>query len=219
MVTLSLVMMTLMSYRVKAFPPINLKSGLSAFPLSITSWQGRSEPIDMEMINASGAEDAFNAAYRNSKSEIVSLYMGYRSSPFGESENFFHSPNVCLPSSGWKTFDVSTHHISEAPYFGDITVRKMLIQKQGTRQLVYFWFQTKNRASHNVNINRFHLSLHAIMQDNTYDLFIRSITPVKADENIADAEKRMDQFVRDMMRSLLIFMKEEQISGDEAPLH
>lgn len=218
-VTLFLVAMALISYRVKAFPPINLKTGLSAFPLSIASWQGRPEPIDPEMIKASGAEDAFNSVYQNSENEIVSLYIGYRSSPFGESENFFHSPNVCLPSSGWKTLDTRKRRIPGVPHFGNITVQEMLIRKQGSRRLVYFWFQTKNRASHNVNINRFHLSLHAIMQDNTYDLFIRLITPIKADETIADAGTRMDNFAGDMMSSLQVFMKEEQMSGDKGVLH
>ncbi len=213
-VTLSLIAMALLSYRVTAFPPLKLKTGLSAFPLSMVSWNGKPEQIDPEMIAASGAEDAFNGIYRNPKGDVVSLYIGYRSSPFGESENFFHSPNVCLPSSGWETLETSTHRISGMPHFGTITVRRMLIRKLGTRRLVYFWFQTKSRASHDVNINRFHLSLHAIMQDNTYDLFIRSITPVKADETIVDAEKRMDRFVRDMMSTLLIFIKEKQISVD-----
>jgi hypothetical protein len=88
----------------------------------------------------------------------------------------------------------------------------MMIEKMGYRSLVYFWFQTKNRASHNVNINRYHLSLHAIARDNTYDLFIRPITPIRSAEGVEDAEKRMDQFVRDMMPALLQFLKEKQVT-------
>jgi len=71
-------------------------------------------------------------------------------------------------------------------------------------------FQTKSRTSYDVNINRFHLAVHAIKRDNTYDLFIRPITPIYPGESVQDAEKRMDQFVRDMTPALLKFLKERQ---------
>jgi len=136
--------------------------------------------------------------------------MGYRSSPFVESENFFHSPNVCLPSSGWKTLTATDHRIEGVPHFGSIKVSKMLIEKAGQKELVYYWFQTKERTSDNVNINRFHLTLHAIKRDNTHDLFIRPITAIYPGEGVDDAENRMDNFVRDMMGALLRFLKENQ---------
>jgi len=56
----------------------------------------------------------------------------------------------------------------------------------------------------------FHLALHAMRRDNTYDLFIRPITFVKPNEKIEDAEERMDGFVREMMEPLLQFFPEEQ---------
>ncbi len=81
----------------------------------------------------------------------------------------------------------------------------------GIRQLVYFWFQTKDEATYDKNINRFHLSLHAIRRDNTYDLFIRPITPINSAEGIEHAETRLDGFVREMMPVLLQFLKEKQV--------
>jgi len=48
------------------------------------------------------------------------------------------------------------------------------------------------------------------MRDNTHDLFIRPITPIYPGESIEDAEKRMDGFVRDMMTTLLQFLKDKQ---------
>ncbi|HVO66077.1 MAG TPA: hypothetical protein VMT12_06295, partial [Syntrophales bacterium] len=71
----------------------------------------------------------------------------------------------------------------------------------------------KNRTSYDVNINRYHLSLHGIMRDNTYDLFIRPIMPLRQGEEIEDAEKRMDQFVQEMMPVLFQFLKERLVEG------
>ena len=130
---------------------------------------------------------------------------------FLANENFFHSPTVCLPASGWEEKEIAKHLIKDVPRFGSITVTRMIIERMGTRELVYFWFQTKDKATHDKNINRFHLALHALARDNTYDLFIRPIMHINEGERVEDAEKRMDQFVREMMTEMLKFLQEKQI--------
>jgi exosortase D (VPLPA-CTERM-specific) len=200
----------LLNFTTAALPPVSIQNGFSAFPLILKNWHGRMETMDARIIELSGAEEAFNATYLSPDGEIVSLYMGYRSSPFTESENFFHSPNVCLPSLGWKTLESENRIITEVPAFGEIKVRKMLIEKMGLRQLVYYWFQTKKHVSADVNINRFHLTLHALFKDNTHDLFIRPISPLQPTESVTDAEKRLDRFVRILMADLLDFLQKSQ---------
>ena len=208
-----LLLVGLLSYTTAALPRITIQGGFSDFPLNIKEWKGHLEQIDPEMVDASGAEEALNASYYTEHGGSIFLYIGYRGSPFVESENFFHSPNVCLPSAGWKTRMFTKHTIADVPQFDTIVARKMLIEKMGQTQLVYYWFQTKSHTSFDVNITRFHLAWHAIQRDNTYDLFIRPITPIQANETIEEAEKRMDQFVRDMMVALLKFLEEKKVEG------
>jgi exosortase D (VPLPA-CTERM-specific) len=210
MTCIALLVGGVLNYTTAAMPPVSIQNGFSAFPLTIEEWQGRMVTMDSRIIRLSGAEEAFNATYLSPNGEIVALYMGYRSSPFTESENFFHSPNVCLPSLGWKTLEIETHIITEVPGFGEIKVRKMLIEKMGRKQLVYYWFQTKKHISADVNINRFHLTLHALFKDNTHDLFIRPISPLQPTESVIDAEKRLDRFVRILMADLLDFLQKSQ---------
>jgi exosortase D (VPLPA-CTERM-specific) len=205
-----LIVVAITTHITSTLPPVSIRGGMSAFPQNFGAWEGRPESMDTEMIKLSGAEDVVNALYQTTDRKPISLYIGYRGSPFTESENFFHSPNVCLPSSGWKTISATKHKIEKVPRFGSIIVSKMLIEKAGEKQLVYYWFQTKNRTSHDVNINRFHLTLHALRRDNTYDLFIRPIAPISPGESIERAQQRMDGFVREMMGTLLQFMKEMQ---------
>jgi exosortase D (VPLPA-CTERM-specific) len=210
---LGLLSVGLLNYATASFEPFRLKSGFSPFPLTIGPWQGRTESIDTEVIELSGAEEALNATFSSNRGEIISLYIGYRGSPFNESENFFHSPNVCLPSAGWKTLSISNHSIEAVPGFGQMVVRKMVIEKMGLRQLVYYWFQTKNRVSSDVHVNRFHLTMHAIGRNNTYDLFIRPITPLKPSESLETAQARLDEFTRQMMEALFEFLSQHQIEG------
>jgi exosortase D (VPLPA-CTERM-specific) len=206
-----LLVVSTLSYATAALPQVRIQNGFTQFPLKINGWQGRVETIDTKIIELSGAEDAFNGIYRSQTGDIISLYIGYRGSPFVESENFFHSPSVCLPSVGWSTLAISNHEISGVPVFDKIVVRKMLIEKMGYRQLVYYWFQTKNRVSSNVNVNRLHLMVHALRKDITHDLFIRPMTPLKPTETVKNAGDRLDQFVRDVTGSLLDFLASNQV--------
>jgi exosortase D (VPLPA-CTERM-specific) len=206
-----LLVVGILSWSTGALPAIKIRGGVAGFPLGFADWQGRSEVVDPEIVAKSGAEESYSGVYQNSKNDVVSLYVGYRSTAFLENENFFHSPTVCLPSSGWEVVRTSTRNVSGVPAFPNLTVTEMVTESMGTRQLVYFWFQTKNRATWDKNINRFHLALHAIQRDNTYDLFIRPITPILPNEKIEDAEKRMDRFVREMMGALIPFLKEKTL--------
>jgi EpsI family protein len=199
---------------------VQLREGIKSFPLSFGDWTGRSEAVDPDIIVRSGAEEAFSGIYRNSKHDDVSVYLGYRGTAFLENENFFHSPTVCLPAAGLKEKEISTNKIKNVPVFRDLTVTKMIVDYLGRKHLVYFWFQTKNKATHDKNINRFHLALHAIRSDNTYDLFIRLMTPInspgnalqKEEDQLKAAHQRLDNFSRDMMEVLFKFIEEKQIT-------
>lgn len=193
-------------------PAVVIDGGIQGFPLLIGEWKGRPEKVDPVIVKESGAEEAFSGDFINGSGSAISLYMGYRSTAFLSNENFFHSPTVCIPSSGWAEQEVKRRTITNVPYFGSLEVTKMVIEKDGIRQLVYFWFQTKDEATYDKNINRLHLSLHAIRMDNTHDLFIRPITMISPAEGIDGAEIRMDEFVRKMMPVLLQFLKEKQVS-------
>lgn len=206
-----MVIFGLLALSTYALPPVKLQGGIASFPLKISNWEGHIVHIDPALIERSGAEESFSGIYKNENEESISLYIGYRSTAFLSNENFFHSPTVCLPSSGWVTQSLSARTITDVPQFGQLKVSTMVIENAGARQLVYFWFQTKDKATSNKDINRFHLAMHAIQRDNTYDFFIRPITPVRPDETIEDARRRMDCFVRDMMKVLLQFTQEHQI--------
>jgi hypothetical protein len=89
----------------------------------------------------------------------------------------------------------------------------MVMESMGTKHLVYFWFQTKSRATDDKNVNRFHLSLHALTRDNTHDLFIRPILIIRKGESLDEARARMDEFVRDFMGEMDTFLKAKQYTG------
>ena len=207
-----LLVVAMLSLSTKVLPAVKVQGGISSFTSVFSGWEGRPEIVDPEIIRLSGAEEAFNGVFRNGNGEEVALYLGYRGSAFLENENFFHSPTVCLPAQGLEVLTTSTRNVRDIPRFGKIAVTEMVMGSAGSTQLVYFWFQTKDKVTHNKDINRFHLALHAIRRDNTHDLFIRQMTPIRGNEKVEDAEKRMDRFAREMMETLLVFLKEKQVT-------
>ena len=202
-----------LGFSTKAMPAVKVRGGIGTFPSVFSGWQGSADVIDPETVRLSGAEEAFNGRFRNGSAEEVDLFLGYRGSAFLENENFFHSPTVCLPAQGWEVVRTSTRLVRGIPRFGTMTVTEMVMNSGGSAHLVYFWFQTKDKVTHDKDINRFHLALHALRRDNTHDLFIRQMTPIRAGEKVENAEKRMDRFAMEMMEALLAFLEERQPGG------
>lgn len=212
-----LIVVGFFSLSTAALPAVKIKGGLEAFPLQFSGWKGQFQVVNPEMVTASGAEEAFSGFFVKSDTDVISLYIGYRSTVFLTNDNFFHTPTVCLSSSGWNVIEDSTHIITNVPFWGGVTVAKMVIESLVEKELVYFWFQTKDKFTPYKAINRFHLAMHAIRRDNTYGIFIRLMVPIQVGESVEDAEIRMDQFIREMMPVLMEFLREKQYQEVKNP--
>jgi len=192
--------------RTTAMPALKLPQGITSFPLEFSGWQGTREYLNPEITALSGAEEAFAAAYRKGPA-MVSFYLGYRGSPFLESEEFFHSPNICLPSQGWQTIEETTMAIPEVhPSFKRFVVRRMVLAQHGGYLLTFYWFQTRNTVAHDIFRNRLHLALHALKRDNTSDTFVRLLTMVPREKSLDEAEAWLIAFVHDLEPVLLQFL-------------
>ena len=190
-------------------PEVKLRNGIKSFPLLFSGWKGQPEPLPDEIVQKSGAQDAFSAQYADGQGGVVSLYLGYRASAFMENENFFHSPTVCLPSSGWKTVSESSRPLVGIPPFKTIAAQEMVIENLGEKLVVYFWFQTKTKTSSNKDIHRAHLSLHALQHDPTYALFVRMIAPVRPGEQVDDVRRRIERFSGDMLLTMQVYFTKD----------
>lgn len=61
-----------------------------------------------------------------------------------------------MPASGWKTISTQTKIVPNIPIFKNLHVAEMIVENMGARLLVYFWFQTRDKATDNKEINRIH---------------------------------------------------------------
>lgn len=201
------------SFSISAMPSHTLAKGMKSFPLNIPGWIGHSDPVPSNIIVDSGADDYFSAIYSSMLNQKISLYIGYNSSPFSrEREGFFHSPSVCLPTSGWNTLEENDRKLKIKWQLSRhyLPVSEQISKKDGRILLTFYWFQTAYGADASALPHQLRLAGHALRKENTHDLFIRVITEVESKEKLVQARSRLVQFITQLESALMEFFKSNE---------
>ncbi len=150
--------------------------------------------MDEEIYNILGVEDYIMANFNNGKGLGVNLYVGfYQSQSKGD---LIHSPKNCMPGAGWNIVQSSVIPI-ELPKSGKtIEIAKLLLNKDGQKQVVYYWFQSRGRIISSEYMQKIWLVLDSITKNRTDGSFVRLISPVIKNE--ADTERLLSQFADDI---------------------
>ncbi len=89
-------------------------------------------------------------------------------------------------------------------------VNRAVMQSGRNRQLTYYWFPQRGRILTNAYQLKIFTFWDALTQQRTDGALVRVITSVYENEELADAEKRLQKFVRDIEPVL-----EEYIPGKD----
>jgi EpsI family protein len=100
-----------------------------------------------------GVTDYLLCTFRNAETgELANVYVGYHATQVredggGERETSIHPPAHCLPGSGWDIIG-SENVPLEMPGLPqeDARVNRLLIAKGKSRELVYYWYQSRGRV-------------------------------------------------------------------------
>jgi len=177
----------------------------SKFPLLIGDWQGTHQFLGQEFIDVLEFTDYTVINYTKPNSPPVNIYVAYyESQRKGKS---IHTPETCLPGSGWIFKEAGTLTI---PLSGEssssITVMRAIMEKGGSSQLVYYWFNQRGRILTNVYEIKIYNFWDALVRMRTDGALIRVITPIYSSEKIDDAEIRLQSFVKDIIPTLNEFI-------------
>jgi len=183
--------------------PIALRVPLEQFPVALGDWHGQDQPLEQRIADATGADDLLNRTYRDQSGRSIGLYVGYyRSQRTGET---IHSPKNCLPGTGWDPVRAGrlTIPISPAP---PITVNEYLVEKDGNRYLVFYWYQARGRVIASEYAGKVCLVLDAITRNRTDGALVRLFTVTKDGED--KARERAVNFVQVLYPELTRFIPE-----------
>jgi len=128
-------------------------------PLELDDWScARPERMDAPTERGLGVTDYHLCTWQRANgaddriAPEVGVYLGYHATQIreeggGSDENSIHPPAHCLPGSGWdivrlETVEVDLPGLPKTP----ARVRRLLIAKGNSRQLVYYWYQQAGRV-------------------------------------------------------------------------
>lgn len=158
------------------------------FPAKMGDWQGHASVLDPQIENHLGLDDYILSDYSRPDGKIVNLYVAYYSSQrMGGSP---HSPSVCLPANGWSI--ISLERTSDG---AGLPVNRAIIERNGSKQLVYYWYQERGRTIASEWWSKWYLLYDTITKKRSDGALVRLITPILPGEVARDADQRLLSFM------------------------
>ncbi len=174
----------------------------SQFPLEIGPWRGVTSQMDEQVYNILGVEDYIMANFSKGPGQAVNLYVGfYQSQSKGD---LIHSPKNCMPGAGWNIVQSSAIPIDLPQSGKTINIARLLLNKNGQKQVVYYWFQSRGRIISSEYMQKIWLVLDSITKNRTDGSFVRLIAPVLKNEK--ETEVLLTQFADAVYPALTQFI-------------
>jgi EpsI family protein len=174
--------------RPESVPP---SKPLDAFPNQIGDWSLQSVGVrDKSIDDVLQADDLLNRNYTLPNRAVANLFVAaFRSQRSGKAP---HSPRNCLPGSGWVE---QQSGIVQVPV-GDgktIEANRYVVGKGGSRSLVYYWYQSRDRSVANEYKAKGYVVLDAIRLNRTDTALVRVIIGLSESQSSAETERTQQQ--------------------------
>lgn len=176
--------------RSEYFPP---RASLESLPSQFDSWTGTDGVLDQQTRDILGPGDFLVRDYTNASAPQpwINLYIAYF--PTQKTGDTIHSPNHCLPGSGWIPTASKVVQISR-PDGATFPANRYVVSKMGERELVLYWFQAHGRAVASDYWAKYYLVADSIRLNRSDGGLVRLITPMLDGETPAQAQARVMKF-------------------------
>ena len=166
---------------------------LNAFPLFLGDWHASESRLETQVEISLGLDDYVIADYRRGESDVVNFYAAYYGSQRkGVSP---HSPQVCIPGGGWLITGLGRERIT-LPGEEGFEVNRVLIERGGQRQLVYYWFEQRGRRIANEYWMKWYLLVDALLRNRSDGALVRVTTAIEPLEAPENADQRLQDFMK-----------------------
>jgi exosortase D (VPLPA-CTERM-specific) len=188
------------SGREETIPP---RASLRTFPMDLADWRASESSLSPDVERALGFSDYVLADYVTASGDRVNFYAAYYTSQRkGVSP---HSPQVCIPGGGWVISDIRRVEFPAGKQSPMQAVR-VVIDKDGKRALVYYWFDQRGRHIVDEYQMKWYLLLDSITRNRTDGALVRAVTEVQANESAQAADERIQSLLRSATPQLSKFI-------------
>jgi exosortase D (VPLPA-CTERM-specific) len=174
------------------------RQSFAGWPLSFEGWQGRTDTMESQYIQALKFDDYVMAYYeRPGQKAPLHFYVAwYASQRKGQSA---HSPRSCIPGGGWRIESLTERKLDGVQVQGQpLTVNRVLIRKGEYSQLVYYWFQGRDRVLTNEYAVKWYIFLDSLTRQRSDGALVRLTTVIDSKTDIARADELLTEFAADM---------------------
>lgn len=184
------------------------RESFAQFPTEFGMWRsGPPEQLTSRIEQALGADDYHQVDLVSPEWQTpVGLFMAWYAD---QSQGGVHSPEICLPASGWEIAWLERSEISQTiDYPAPFNINKAVIQKGETRMLVYYWFDQRGRKIAWDLAAKFNLLADGIATGSTAGAIVRLTTLIAPGESDEVAEERLQSVLVGLMPPLTRFLPE-----------
>ncbi|MEY8882139.1 VPLPA-CTERM-specific exosortase XrtD [Donghicola sp. XS_ASV15] len=175
------------------------------FPRQLGPWRGSMSTLDPEIEEVLAADDYLNATFITPESgHSANMFVAYYTRQT-EGQGI-HSPEVCLPSSGWEIYEIAPYTLRTTGAYGTFDVNRAIIQNGTEQQLVYYWFEQRGKRLTNDFKAKLTVLQDGITQGRTDGALVRYVTPIQPKETLSDADARLTDIVERSLTRLPSFV-------------
>jgi EpsI family protein len=200
LVSLLLIVQTALLYSSIRPEYIPTSRPLDGFPRQFGSWVTVQESqVDAETASILKADDTLNRLYASPTADVkVSLFVAsFRTQRNGKAP---HSPKNCMPGAGWTQMSSERYPI-DAGVGAPIVVNRYVIVHGEERELVLYWYQSRDRVVADEFTAKYWVVADAIRLNRTDTALVRVIVPIV--NNNEDAATQVGgEFIRSFFSNL-----------------
>jgi len=182
------------------------RTSFAGFPSAVGAWQSSDAPISPEALDVLKPTDYLSRNFANpSDGGALNLWIAYYASQgIGET---IHSPRICIPGGGWKIVQIEPVTLNADSSSAVINANRAVIERQGERQLVYYWFQGRGRYEASEYSVKLHLMHDALVRHRTDGALVRVVVPMsEATGGIAASESKARAFIAQVQPTLVPYL-------------
>jgi exosortase D (VPLPA-CTERM-specific) len=183
-----------------------LRQPLTEFPTTFHGWTGKTSFMDPKLWERVGGQDYVLIDYAKEKEGPINFYVAYYEHQ-KKGGDFIHSPNLCLPGAGWFIDENQPRQIgTEDPGQRGLKFNELVISKNGVSQVVYFWFQGRDRNFTSEYSAKFYLVWDGLWRRRTDGALVRLTMPLGPETTLESARRILDPFALKASRTLQEFL-------------
>lgn len=166
----------------------------SEFPIEFGGWQGTRGQLERDYLQLLKLDDYLLADFASADGHPpINLYVSYHATQ--ANGNAAHSPRACIPGDGWEIIDFGQRRLPGIDVGGEpLTVNRAVIQRGDSRQLVYYWFQQRGRATTNEYVVKLHIFWDAITRHRTDGAMVRLVARLLPGDAVESGDARLERF-------------------------